>query len=391
MLVTRIVRNRWAGCSEANTRIPVSPGGTGGTDWDEPETTPVGARAASGYTDRMSGRRTALLACILLLGARAVAAQGVEAVGLRALGMGGAFVAVADDATATYWNPGGLAAGDLASAVVEVGRSRVDLAPLAQQPGVPAGTTAASRLGGTLVALGTWPVGATFYHLSSSSARVLTAGPVPPPTGTAAELRRLSTTHVGVNVLQTIVSGVHVGTTLKYVHGSAGLGGVAPAPGDPLDAASDLATRGSNRFDMDAGILADLRQVRLGLTVRNLLAPDFDTADGVRLELPRQVRAGLAVRPTDTLLVSMDADLTTTPDWTGERRSLAVGAEQRFWQGRAAARAGVRASTVGDARPTVTAGGSISVRSGIFADGYVAVGLADGAPDGAGVGFRVAF
>ena len=29
-------------------------------------------------------------------------------VGARALGMGGAFVAVADDATATYWNPAGL-------------------------------------------------------------------------------------------------------------------------------------------------------------------------------------------------------------------------------------------------------------------------------------------
>src|SRR5213083_1097212 len=29
-------------------------------------------------------------------------------VGARALGMGGAFVAVADDATAPYWNPAGL-------------------------------------------------------------------------------------------------------------------------------------------------------------------------------------------------------------------------------------------------------------------------------------------
>ena len=37
------------------------------------------------------------------------AAQGFEPVGTRAQGMGGAFVAVADDATATYWNPAGLA------------------------------------------------------------------------------------------------------------------------------------------------------------------------------------------------------------------------------------------------------------------------------------------
>ncbi|MFH1010017.1 MAG: UPF0164 family protein, partial [bacterium] len=31
------------------------------------------------------------------------------AVGARALGMGGAFVSVADDATALYWNPAGIA------------------------------------------------------------------------------------------------------------------------------------------------------------------------------------------------------------------------------------------------------------------------------------------
>ena len=41
-------------------------------------------------------------------------AQIVEAVGSRALGMGGAFVAVANDGTATWWNPGGLAAGPFA-------------------------------------------------------------------------------------------------------------------------------------------------------------------------------------------------------------------------------------------------------------------------------------
>ena len=36
------------------------------------------------------------------------AAQTAEVVGTRALGMGGAFVAVADDPSAVYWNPAGL-------------------------------------------------------------------------------------------------------------------------------------------------------------------------------------------------------------------------------------------------------------------------------------------
>ena len=38
-------------------------------------------------------------------------AQSTESVGTRAQGMGGAFVGVADDASAVYWNPAGLAGG----------------------------------------------------------------------------------------------------------------------------------------------------------------------------------------------------------------------------------------------------------------------------------------
>jgi long-chain fatty acid transport protein len=40
-----------------------------------------------------------------------VTAQSFAAVGTRAAGMGGAFVGVADDASAIYWNPAGLAVG----------------------------------------------------------------------------------------------------------------------------------------------------------------------------------------------------------------------------------------------------------------------------------------
>ena len=45
------------------------------------------------------------------LGAVNAGAQSIETVGERAMGMGGAFVAVADDSSATWWNPGALAAG----------------------------------------------------------------------------------------------------------------------------------------------------------------------------------------------------------------------------------------------------------------------------------------
>ena len=47
-----------------------------------------------------------VLLCLRAWRARAASAQTIETVGERALGMGGAFVAVADDSSATWWNPG---------------------------------------------------------------------------------------------------------------------------------------------------------------------------------------------------------------------------------------------------------------------------------------------
>ena len=304
---------------------------------------------------------------------------------MRALGMGGAFVAVADDASGTYWNPAGLVTGPVFSGVAEAARSQVEDAPV-NGGGDP--LTGFAGRGSVLVALGTWPVGATFYRLSDATARVVGSGT---QAQNVAALRRLTTTHVGVNVLHSLVSGLHVGATVKYVHGSAGENLRSPVPGDPLEAARDLETRGTSGFDMDAGVMADLRIVKLGLTVRNLFEPEFDTDEIFRLQLPRQVRAGVAFRLTEALLVSLDTDLTQNPDVTGERRSLAMGAEQRFWQDRAAVRGGVRVSTLGSARPLVTTGGSVSLRSGIFADGYVAIGLDEASPDGFGIGIRMVF
>ena len=51
-------------------------------------------------------------------------AQTYESVGTRAQGMGGAFVAVADDATASWWNPAGLAHGAYFSGLWEFGNTR---------------------------------------------------------------------------------------------------------------------------------------------------------------------------------------------------------------------------------------------------------------------------
>src|SRR5688572_18945412 len=54
---------------------------------------------------------SALALFLLLTRPLPLIAQTFGGVGSRAEGMGGAFVAVADDASAVYWNPAGIATG----------------------------------------------------------------------------------------------------------------------------------------------------------------------------------------------------------------------------------------------------------------------------------------
>ena len=63
-------------------------------------------------------------ALLLMLVPRSASAQVFEDIGMRAQGMGGAFVALANDATATWWNPAGLASGPYFSGIVERGYAR---------------------------------------------------------------------------------------------------------------------------------------------------------------------------------------------------------------------------------------------------------------------------
>ena len=73
-------------------------------------------------------RTIPLSICVLVLLAGSASAQVFESVGTRAIGMAGAFVAVADDATAAYWNPAGLTTGAFFSLLADrtLTRTRFD-------------------------------------------------------------------------------------------------------------------------------------------------------------------------------------------------------------------------------------------------------------------------
>lgn len=313
-----------------------------------------------------------MLCCVLLLAPLSVSAQPYESVGVRAQGMGGAFVAMADDASAAYWNPAGLATGRFFSFVFDTGRVASET----------------ERRSGSLIAVGTPPLGISYYRLTSVAAAADAPGATADP---RVSLGRLRTSHVGVTLLQTVVDGLHVGGTLKYVHGSAADAEVAGPLDDPLAGASTLSGAGTRAFDVDLGVMASVGRARAGLAVRNLLQPAFATPAGRALTLERQVRAGVAVFATSSLSLAADADLTRTLDLAGERRSLAFGAEQHLWRQRVGVRGGFRMSTVGDVQPTLTAGASAAIRTGVYADGFVAIGMGDHAPSGGGLGVRVVF
>ena len=68
--------------------------------------------------------RIIVVFAVLLLIARpaSVDAQTFGDIGTRAEGMGSAFVAVADDASAVYWNPAGIATGSIFDLQVSVAK-----------------------------------------------------------------------------------------------------------------------------------------------------------------------------------------------------------------------------------------------------------------------------
>src|SRR5262245_65201117 len=94
--------------------------------------------------------------------ARPAEAQPADAVGVRAQGMGGAFTALADDATATWWNPAGLAGGSIFSGILEFGG--------VQEPAA----DPAWRSGTRSVSIAVPALGISYYRLRISEIRPIT-------------------------------------------------------------------------------------------------------------------------------------------------------------------------------------------------------------------------
>jgi hypothetical protein len=258
--------------------------------------------------------------------------------------MGGAFTAVADDASAAFWNPAGFAAGSFFSLIVDA--------------------NVLDRQSGFLVALGTPPLGISYYR-----------------TAVAAEKNgrnMLVAHHVGVSLVQSLGGRLAVGTTLKLVHGIA-----APADG---------ASMTTNKFDADVGVMATGALVHVGLSIRNLLQPAFDTPGGGAIRLDRVVRAGVSVNARQDTTVAADLDLTTSASLRGDVREAALGLEthpiRHGW-----VRGGVHWNTSSGGAGTGaigSVGGSYAVYGDMLVDARASFGAATG-DRGWGIGLRFVF
>lgn len=306
-------------------------------------------------------------------------AQGLETVGSRAAAMG-AFVAVADDASAVAWNPAGLVSGPLFNLQIDFGRStnRPDEEPADGQ--------VAGRLGTTLIAIGTTPVGLAYYRLGSTS--FVAADPAvvgsPDRQHRRVLVRTLVTSHLGATVQQSVGDYLTLGATIKLVRGSAGVAAVDDATWDrAFDQAEAIERQGSTRGDVDAGAMFAAGRVRAGIVVRNVTAPAFgeEGTPAGRVRLERHARLGLAWADRwpgiSATVLSVDADLTRVPHPAGDRRDVAAGLERWLRGQRVGLRGGVRASTVGDARPVFSVGASVALRTGLYVDALAARGTRD--------------
>jgi F plasmid transfer operon, TraF, protein len=309
-------------------------------------------------------------------------AQTFETVGTRAAGMGGAFVAVADDASAVYWNPAGLALGGSFFSLLLDG--------LYSEATPDDGLRAGSR-SSTFVGFSTPPLGLTYYRLASSRITpVATSFSAP----AVVRAERLTTHHAGVTLVQSLTSSVAVATTLKYVRGLAGSAVVIDGdPDDLLDGAGDFPSAGTSRFDADVGVMASFGRFRAGLTSRNVAEPEFETPAGDRLELTRQTRAGLAYFGIGGLIVAADIDVERARGSLGDVRNLAAGFEARILP-RGTVRSGVRFNTLSDqpgGRAAVySVGGSFAVLPSLLVDGQATLG-SDSGDRGWGIGARLVY
>ena len=313
--------------------------------------------------------KQSMAAAVVLLGmASAAHALEFQSLGAGALGVGGAGVARTYGSMAPYWNPAGLAfapksvtvslsaggglepKGRLAQDLDDVSTThnawdsdqanQVKANALADAVNALIGTTDKDNLRVTAGAA----LGVQIKHVGFGAYGTFEGGAIPNPGGATiptplssaitqnqvdAALNSKSVRVRGIALVEVPLSygyaldlgsagKLGVGSSVKYLYGEtvdkneAVFNQAANSTLSSTDLTHDISKnrKTSSTYGIDCGLLwKPSKAVALGLVAKNLNAPSLSTAAGEKIEVGRQVRAGLSLEPLSWLELTGDVDV----------------------------------------------------------------------------------
>ncbi len=315
--------------------------------------------------------RISLIGMLLALSAWPPLASAAEFVisGPRAMGMGGAGVAVTTNALATYWNPAGLAmtqtvdvrlqGGGQATDRLGIGDAlhdlenfdRNDISPtnqvkaqsIADHINRPGATVSVSGSAGLYFKghLGEHAFGFNISDVATGGGFVSTPVTVTPPAGPGSPvtvtgqmaLRGLEARQLAFSYAYAFADKTFsIGITAKVIQGASYNGSTELLGGSGVSTTDHFGKPTiSTTYGIDMGaIYRPSSWVRVGVVAKDLNTPTFDAAGGGTLKLEPQVRVGFAVNPYSTLTLTADVDATSNKTFVPGVKSqlLSLGLEQ---------------------------------------------------------------
>ncbi len=319
--------------------------------------------------------RAAVIFMGFMVPAQALALEFVS-VGPRAMGMGGAGVAVTTDALATYWNPAGLAMTQTVDVRIQGGGQVIDRLGIADavhdlenfnttdtsaanlakaqdianrinRPGATvsvngsAGLYVKGHLGEHAFGLNISDVATGGGFVSNPVSAVCNTGPAcvgatsVSLTGAMA-LRGFEARQAAFSYAYAFSDKMFsIGVTGKFIQGAAYNGNTTLTGGTDVSIRDNFGKATiSTAFGIDVGaIYRPSSWLRFGLVAKDINHPTFDDVNGGELKLGPQVRGGVAVNPYSSLTLTADVDATSNKTFVPGIKSqvLSLGAEQTIF------------------------------------------------------------
>ena len=307
----------------------------------------------------------------LMVPAQALALEFVT-VGPRAIGMGGAGVAITTDSLATYWNPAGLAMTQTVDVRIQGGGQVIDrlgianaihdlenfdstdvsaanrskAQNIADRINRPGATVSINGSAGLYVKghLGEHALGFNVSDVATGGGFVATPiqatqpGGVGTPISLAGQmaLRGLEARQVAFSYAYAFSDKMFsIGVTGKFLQGAAYSGSTLLTGGTDVSITDNFGKATlSTAFGIDVGaIYRPSSWLRFGVVAKDLNQPTFDVPGGEELKLGPQVRGGVAINPYSSLTLTADVDVTSNKTFVPGIKSqvLSLGVEQTIF------------------------------------------------------------